>query len=161
MWRLEYKIFALFFGLVLAGPKMAGAQEKETIIQEKIQQKNYVFRVQSVSPPRGNISQLSLEYDLRVSMDSVISYLPYFGRAYIAPISASEGGIKFTSTSFDYKVALRKKGGWDITIRPKDVSDIRQLFLTVFPNGNASLQVMSNNREPISFNGFISDRNKN
>src|ERR1044071_8700908 len=77
---------------------------------------------------------LSSEYDLRLLGDSVVAYLPYFGRAYAATYGSGDGGIKFTSTQFEYTAKTRKKG-WDITIAPKDGSDVRQLFLSVSPNG--------------------------
>lgn len=159
MVRKNHKRFLSFFTMAVVVFSMAHAQQKETDIKNKIQAKSYVFMVQSVSPMRGSMRQLTPEYDLRVSPDSIISWLPYFGRAYSAPINASEGGIKFTSTNFTYTVMNRNKGGWDITIKPKDATDVNRLFLTVFANGSASLQVISNNRDPITFNGYISKGN--
>ncbi len=128
---------------------------KDADIKKKVQDKRYTFVAQSASPMRGNIRQLSLGYDLKVAGDSVIVYLPYFGRAYAAPDNIAGGGIKFTSVKSDYQTKDRSKGGWDITIRPQDAGDVRQLNLTIFQNGSASLQVTSNNRQPISFNGYI------
>lgn len=159
MLRRRYKRSLAFLVMIIAVCSMAHAQQKETVIKNKIQARSYVFMVQSVSPMRGSMRQLTPEYDLRVSPDSIISWLPYFGRAYSAPINSSEGGIKFTSTSFTYTVINRNKGGWGITIKPKDATDVNQLFLTVFPNGSASLQVISNNRDPITFSGYISEKN--
>ena len=40
-------------------------------------------------------------------------------------------------------------------MKPKNDNDVRELYLTAFTNGNASLQVTSNNRQNISFNGYI------
>ncbi|HEY6082088.1 MAG TPA: DUF4251 domain-containing protein, partial [Chitinophagaceae bacterium] len=65
------------------------------------------------------------------------------------------GGIQFKSRNFDYTVTEGKRGGWNILIRPKDVKDIQQLSLSVTTSGYASLQVISNSRQPISFNGYI------
>jgi hypothetical protein len=160
MLRKKLKQAVLFLVMAIAVSSMALAQQKESVIKNKIQARSYVFMAQSVSPMRGNMRQLTPEYDLRVSPDSVISWLPYFGRAYVAPLNASEGGIKFTSTNFNYTRTARNKGGWDITIKPNDVTDVNQLFLTVFANGSASLQVISNNRDPISFSGYISETNR-
>lgn len=94
-------------------------------------------------------------YDLRITRDSVVAYLPYFGRAYSAPLNLMGGGVQFTSIKFDYKVEERKKGGWNIIIKPNDVDDNQQLNLTVFSNGSASVQVTSNNRQAIQFNIII------
>jgi len=122
---------------------------------------NYVFTVQTIVPMRGSARQeTSGDYTLRVTPDSVISYLPYFGRAYSATIGTTDLAFQFNSTNFDYRVANRKKGGWDIVIKPKDVGEQPQLALTIFPGGTASLQVTSANRDPITFNGTVESKKK-
>jgi hypothetical protein len=75
-------------------------------------------------------------------------------------IGSSEGGIHFTSTNFEYKVTERKKGGWDIVIKPKDVQAVQEFNFSIFDSGSASLQVNSTNRQPISFNGYVSEKKK-
>jgi hypothetical protein len=80
--------------------------------------------------------------------------------AYSAPIDPSQGGIKFTSTKFEYIKQPGKKDGWDITIIPKDASDVQKLYLHVTSKGYATLQVTSTNRQPISFNGIIEENNQ-
>jgi hypothetical protein len=152
----KFTILAFIFAAFIAQLNIVFAQDNKAVIAKKIQDGNFVFIAQSVAPSQGMIRQLSPDYDLRVSSDSVIAYLPYFGRAYSAPIGVSEGGIKFTSTKFKYIQRDRKKGGWDIIIKPADTDDVKQLLLTVFQNGSAFLQVTSVNRQLISFNGYIS-----
>jgi len=63
----------------------------------------------------------------------------------------------FTSTKFDYKVDIRKKGGWNITITPANVKYISKMHLEIFPNGNAWLQVYSNYRDLIYFTGYVKE----
>ncbi len=152
--------------LALAGFKTTYAQkanENKSVkasseIQNLIVSKNYVFVAQTVLPLGGRVINLTSSYDVRVSGDTVASILPYFGRAFVAPINPSEGGIHFTSTNFIYKVNGRKKGGWDITILPKDSKDVRQMLLTVSESGYGTLQVVSNNRQQISYNGYVKER---
>lgn len=133
--------------------------EKAKKIKELISSRNYVFQAQTVFPMSGRTRQIAGEgYDVSVSKDTVNSYLPYFGRAYSAPIDPSKGGIQFISKSFEYTEAPGKKGGWDITIKPKDIRDVQQLFLSVSEDGYASLQVTSTNRQAISFNGVIVEK---
>jgi len=130
-------------------------KEKKAQIKSLIEAQNYVFKAQTALPSAGSTRQLTTDFDLRISKDTIISDLPYFGRAYTAPLNPSEGPLQFTSTDFQYSVANRKKGGWNITITPKDVQDPRQLNLSVFDNGSASVVVTSYNRQPISFNGYV------
>jgi len=142
--------------LLLAVTAIAQAQEKDAAAtQQLVESKNYIFKAESVNPPRGRFRQLTSEYDLVVNSDTVSAFLPYFGRAYTAPINSSEGGIKFSSSDFEYTVEKKKKNSWQVFIKPKDVSDTQELYLTIFDNKKATLRVNSVNRESILFNGYI------
>lgn len=133
-------------------------KEKAAKVQGIINSKNFVFIAESASPMGGRTIYLTSTYMLRVSKDTLVTDLPYYGRAYSAPINPSEGGIRFTSTDFELNLQAKKKG-WDILINPKDTRDVRQLFLSASANGYASLQVTSNNRQAISFTGYIKKLN--
>jgi hypothetical protein len=134
---------------------------KAAQVKNMIKSTSYVFVANSVSPMRGGMRQLNgTGYDLVISKDRVVAFLPYFGRMYSAPLDASEGGIKLTSTDFVYHAKANKKGNWDITIKPKAQSpsganDVDLFRLSVSSDGNASLQVTGTNRDPISFDGYI------
>jgi len=141
--------------LVMLAAIIHAQEKKELTTQQIVESKNYVFKAESVIPTRGRVRYLTSEYDLVVTSDTVTAYLPYFGRAYSAPIDPSEGGIKFTSADFEYTVEKKKRSSWQIMIKPKDASDIQAIYLTIFDNSKATLQVNSLNRESISFNGYI------
>jgi hypothetical protein len=132
-------------------------QDKQAVIKNIVESQQYVFKAQFVSPMTGQQRTLTSDYDLTVSKSAVTSYLPFFGRAYSAPIDPAQGGIKFTSIKFQYIKDDNKKDGWDITIIPKDASDVQKLYLHISSNGYAILQVTSINRQPISFNGSIEE----
>ncbi|NQX54951.1 DUF4251 domain-containing protein [Pedobacter panaciterrae] len=105
----------------------------------------------------GAIQLSGSQYTLTIAKDSVEAYLPYYGRAYSANLNPNDSGIKFKSKDFTYKTEKRKKGGWLITIRPKDTKDVQSLTLSVGEKGYAVLNVTSNYRQAIAFNGFISE----
>jgi hypothetical protein len=149
----------LMIAVVLALGQVAFAQnDKSDDIKLMVQNKRYVFKAQSVFPAPQRFQQLTADYDLKVYGDTLKSYLPYFGRAYSAPVDPTKGAFDFTSTDFEYTIKDRKKGGWDISLKPNDRQDIQQINLTIFENGTATLQVTSNNRQPISFNGYIAKK---
>ncbi|MEP6583435.1 MAG: DUF4251 domain-containing protein [Ginsengibacter sp.] len=129
-------------------------------IKNMIDMHKFVFVAETMSPLRGRLRNLTSGYDVRVSPDTLMSDLPYFGRAYTAPLDPSQGGIKFTSTKFSYDVSQEKSNKWNIVIRPGDGQDVRQLIFTVFENGTASLNVTSNSRDAISFNGRLKKRDR-
>lgn len=131
------------------------SQTEEPSIKNGIEKKQFVFQAQTAIPASEMSRQLTSLYDLRVSGNSVISSLPFFGRAYSLSYGSSDGGFHFTSNKFDYSVVTRKKGGWDISIKPKDIPDFREFSLSVSENGFGTLQALSNNRQPISFTGRL------
>jgi hypothetical protein len=119
------------------------------------------FKAEWALPLGGHNRYLTSDYyDLTVSKDTITAYLPYFGRAYVAPMDPSQNGIQFTAKNFTYTTAPRKKGGWDISMKFKDAGDVQQMQLTVTQDGSASLTVTSVNRQSISFNGHITGRTK-
>lgn len=153
---LEFLIRPLFTAIaIMLSVLCVHAQHLDKVTVEKmVNSRDFVFKAQTVVPTGAVSRVLTSEYDLKVMGDSVNSYLPYFGRAYQAPFPG-ESGIQFSTTHFKYKASERKKGGWHITIEPEDTRNVREMDLTVYDNGNAYLQVLSNYRQPISFNGYI------
>ncbi|HVV06938.1 MAG TPA: DUF4251 domain-containing protein [Puia sp.] len=129
--------------------------EKIVQVRNLVDSQNYIFIAQSASPMSGRLRQLTPDYDLKITKSSIVSYLPYFGRAYTAPLDPSKGGIQFTSKDFEYTATPRAKGGWDVLIKPKDYRDVQQMSLSISSTGYATLQVTSTSRQPISFNGYI------
>jgi hypothetical protein len=156
---------AIVFFIAIAGStQWATAQKplsaKELGIKNAVDSQQYIFYAQSANPSGGRSRALTSEYTVTVLKDTISCDLPYFGRAYAAPMS-SDAGIKFAaSTNFEYKLQNRKKGGWSVTIKPKDSREVQELFFTIFSNGSASLHAISTNRQPISFNGYITQRKK-
>lgn len=158
--RILFILFAFAYFTTSFGQqsKEDKKQQERAQIQNLINSKNFVFVAQQVLPLGGRTINLTTPYSLRLAGDTVVSDLPYFGRAFVAPMDPSEGGIHFTSANFDYNQKDRKKGGWDITILSKDTKDVRQMFLTVTESGYGTLEVTSNNRQQISYNGYIRER---
>jgi hypothetical protein len=150
----------LCLAIGLASTTTVPAQDKKTEIKDLVDARSYVFKAQTMLPMGGRSRQLTSDYDVKVAKDSIVSYLPYFGRAYTAPLDPSKGGIQFKSKDFEYTATNKRKGGWDIVIKPKDAEDVRQMSLSISEDGYGSLQVLSNNRQPIIFNGYIRAREK-
>jgi hypothetical protein len=150
------KAILIFFTVsVFSNLLPAQAQQKSREeVRQLVESQNFVFKAETANPVRGGSRQLSSGYDLTVSKNSVIAYLPFFGRAQTIPIGTEEGGIKFTSSSFDYS-PVSNKSSWQITIKTNDVTHVQQLFLTIYDNGTATLDVMNLHRDNISFRGYI------
>lgn len=130
-------------------------EEKIQLIDEKVQTQQYTFEARQANPAYGNTIHLTSSYTLTVRPDSVIAYLPYFGRAYSAPNPGDEGGIKFVSTDFDYSVSEKEKGVYKIAIGINDNPNNFDLSLLIGENGRGTLYVNQNNKQSISFYGDI------
>lgn len=115
----------------------------------------FFFIADKMNPMRGPQKNLSSYYDVKVNKDSLASFLPYYGRAYGGIIDPTRGGLEFTSTEFDYTINQAKNKSWEVNIRPKDVQQVQQLSFIIFDNGNATLNVTSTNKDPISFYGHL------
>ena len=142
-----------------AGLESAVAQEANSgTLKSLLSSKSFTFKAQSAWPLQGTVVQLTAGYDMRLLQDSLNTYLPYFGRAFNAGYNTNEGGFNFTSKKFDYRLREKQKGGWEITIRPVDAKDIIEMNYSVSTNGYATLQVISNSRQAISYYGIIEKR---
>ncbi|MDR1881172.1 MAG: DUF4251 domain-containing protein [Prevotella sp.] len=144
--------------LFLAGCKSRENLSKQEIISQiadKIENQNYTFVPATAMLASGKFVSLGYPYSLSVSKDTVNSFLPYFGRAYVAPAPTDEGGIKFTSTDFDYTITKGKKDMWEAMIRPGDNWKRYTLVLQIGDTGYTTLTVQDINRQTISFYGKI------
>jgi hypothetical protein len=96
-------LMAFSFGLLHA--------QDETNVKSLVESKRFAFKVQTIMPLSGTVRQSLNEYDIQLYGDSLISQLPYFGRAFSAPMPGERGGFYFTSTDFEYSVKQEKKEG--------------------------------------------------
>jgi hypothetical protein len=155
MKLLNTVLLVFLVALFAAACTTTKAQENPPVnLSSVINSKNFIFRAETALPMRGGVQQLSAGYQLAVNDLSIVSDLPFYGRAQTVPIGVTDGGIKFTSKDFSYDAVSNSKG-WKITIKPNDVSHVRQLFLTIFTNGTATLDVMNIHRDDISFRGYV------
>jgi hypothetical protein len=144
-----------FFAFIIIGSGTLDAQENDSLIQRRIRAQQYVFVPQSFSSSSVTTPIMTRDFELRVLPDSIIAILPYFGKSYTPQFGRSDDdGIKFTSTDFEYSAVAKKKGKWEITMEPKDAKGVR-LFLTVFSNGDAQMDVTSPRRETMLYKGYV------
>lgn len=150
----------LFFSCGTSQSAIERANEAQ-LLSEQIKNFNFKFKATYAYPQNFRSIYLSPYYDVKVSTDTVQAYLPYYGRAYTAPMDPSEGGIKFVSTDFEYEIKQGKKAGnWLINIRTKDTRRPFILYFDIWDNGTARLSVEDRDRQTISFQGNIEAQKK-
>src|ERR1700733_10440077 len=146
---------AVVLAFINTADAQTSRQEKKAAelaaVKNMVDNNNFFFVADYALPMQGGQKLLTSTYDLKVTKDSIIAYLPYYGQAYLSPAPGeTEGGIKFTSTNFSFTQKQEKKGGWQITITPKDHDitnwrDVQQMRLDISKDGYASLFVNSSN----------------
>ncbi len=133
-------------------------EENRKLIAKIIAGNNFKFVAQQANPLRMTPRQLTSEYSLIVSPDSINCDLPYFGVATQVPYGSTDMGIHFITTKFSYDKKSKSDGSYDIVIIPNETDKATKLFLQISENGVASLNVLGNYRDPITFIGSIEKR---
>jgi len=167
----------LSLAFLLIGVQLFAQTNKETTLKI-VADKNYTFVANTAMPMSnndinkvlammpgsqggGSINLAGSQYDVKVTKDSIVAYLPYFGRSFSAPMDPTQGGIKFTSKDFTYTESKNKKGSYTIQINTKDVKRENYRFtINISTNGYASLTASSMNKQPIIFNGYLEEPKK-
>lgn len=97
---------------------------------------------------------LTSSYSIRVSGDSLISYLPYFGQSYRADLYGRDRSpLDFIGIISNYETEKMKKDGMRIRLSTRREMEQLTYNIEVFSNGKTSLDIISTDRDPISFSG--------
>lgn len=139
--------------------KEAEKEEMAAKVSEAVSAREYVITVDHAIPMQGRSVLLTYPYALEVRKDTVVSHLPFFGRAYSLPYGGGDG-LNFTGTSMEYASGTGKRGSYDISFKVTTREDTFSFSLNIYPNGSAFLSVTSVNRQPISYNGYITFRDE-
>ena len=158
MRKVIVGIFSVIMLTACSTSKLTSEQKavKHALVTQKVRQavddRAYTVEMNYIYPQRMASRHLDYGYTLRISGDSIYSYLPYFGRAYSVPYNGGNG-LNFKGVMDYYKVTRTKKDCTDVVLGVKDDGDDYQYTMNIYDNGTVSLGVFSRNRESISFSG--------
>ena len=108
--RTKKQIFMLLLALLVGIPTLSAQQskkEKKEPVMKLIESENYKIDVNTAMPMRGRSIPLTSSYSLTIRNDSVISYLPYYGRAYSIPYGGGDG-LNFKAILKEHNVQNRQ-----------------------------------------------------
>ena len=151
--------WVMLVGCATAEERAARAAEQAKAVKTALQERNYQIAVNRMYPSRGASKTVSSGYSVEVRNDSLISYLPYFGRAYDVPYGGGNG-LNFSAPIRNYKESQTKSDLRHIEIDVKNDEDTYLYTLDIFDNGSTDINVRSRQREPISFSGQMEFRSK-
>lgn len=139
-------------------------------VQSLLQKNEFTFTAERANPnnldvinvlnslPNGGASRiLNLDpgYTIEITKDKIDVNLPYFGRMYNASMDPKKNSYRFTTKDFTIKKDEGKKGSTIYTIVANDHQNIRNINIEAFGNGRAYVSIDSNDRQPISYDGYI------
>ena len=141
-------------GCATSEERAARAAEQKKKVVKALTERNYKISVDRMYMSRGGSKSVSYGYSVEVRNDSLISYLPYFGRAYSVPYGGGKG-LNFSERIGSYSEFMEKNGKRHIEIGLKNEEDTYLYTIEVFDNGKSSIDVQSRQRERISYSGDV------
>ena len=126
-------MFMMMAGLsdIYAQNKREIKEQREQAIKEQIIAEKYKISVNTAYPRRGRTVHLSSPYSVEIRNDSVISYLPFYGRAYSIPYGGGEGLI-FQAPLDEYEMEMNKKGTAKVKFTARSPEDKFTFNLTIY-----------------------------
>ena len=164
-YKYSRPLLPILMLICLQGFSQSAAEQKKqdqyNQLKSQIESRKFRFHALSATSMKGVTRQLTSDYFLKLNKDSLSVDLPYFGRSFTTNYPPTDLSIEFKSTQFSYKSDTLKKGGWDITIVPKNESNASKISLSITTSGYCTVRVSNNSREPISYYGTITDYDSN
>jgi len=156
--------FVIFNVLILSHATKLQAQSKEETranVAAAVAAQRFIITAQSATGQKGRTVNLTgAPNTILVTKDTFQCYLPYYGRSYNASIAyTGSGGVECATTQFTCETKPRKKGGWELTIKPANHNDVQNMVLTIGPDGYTTANVTLLNRSPMTYYGVLAPRN--
>lgn len=162
---LLYLILAACCGLTAFSQEKSSKEKKEEkklAVQQQVDSlmnaREYVFTGENAYPTGYRTVNLTgRQNQVKFHPEMIESDMPYFGKANsnVAYAGSSGGGLKFTGKPEEYTFEKKKKN-YQVGMVVREPGDSYRITLVVQFSGDASLTIISNNRSPISYNGYIS-----
>ena len=165
-----FKIMTVLLAFILLSSCTTQNVEKSAVVEALLQKSEFTFMAEHANPsnldvvnvmnsiPGGSSSRiLNLDsgYTIEIRSDELEVTLPYFGRMYTANLDPSKNSYRFTTKDFTVDRKEGKKGSTVFTIVANDQQNIRSINMEVFKNGKTYVWIDSNDRQPISYDGYI------
>ncbi len=147
---------AVLVGCATSEEKAARDAERAREVAAALADRHYTIGVTRMHPQRGRSVNVSYGYELKVKGDTLVSYLPYFGRAYSVPYGGGKG-LNFTSHIDGYRETRVKKGLTRVELVTTNDEDTYYYMIEVFDNGWASISVQMRQREHIRYDGEMKE----
>ena len=125
---------------------------QEMKVKEMLDNRHFKIEVDMMHPLNYPSKSLTSYFSLEIRNDSILSYLPYLGRAYQVPYGGGKA-LNFDAPIRQYQESFPKKHMRRIDLSTDNGEDLLFYSIEVFTNGKSTIYVQSRNRQSISFDG--------
>ena len=141
-------------GCATTEEKAAQMAELSANVTNALNNRDFKIAIDRMYPMRGSSRHVTYGYSVEVRNDTLISYLPYFGRAYNVPYGGGKG-LNFTAPIGSYQEFMKRNGQRHIEIGVTNDEDTYFYTIEVFDYGNSSVDVRARQRERITYSGNV------
>lgn len=171
---MKYFIICLL-AIFLISPVFAQSKKEKQKEKEQTAAKEYektktliesgVYTIEALwaTSQKGRRINLTTNYSfLKFNQKEADIDLPFFGQAYSGSVGfGGDSGVKFKGTVANYSVEFNdKKQRVDIKFNGKGKNDTYNFNLSIFKSGNVSINVTSNNRSAMKYDGKVIESKK-
>ena len=121
-------------------------------INQQINDMRFRIYVDMMHPTGYPARHLTSTYYFEVKGDTVISYLPYMGRAYNVPYGGGKA-LNFEGKLLNSDVQRERDDRYMINLEVSSDEDLYRYVIDTFDDGTSTIYVYSRERESISFSG--------
>lgn len=153
---ISLMICSVAIGQTKKEKKAAKSLKEYEQMKEVINEKAYNFQAEWATTLQGRRINLNSNSNfLRVKNDSANIYLPYFGQSSSGGVAmTTNGGIEYSGLMEDYKVSFDdKKQKIIVQFEGKSKNERYQFNMTVYKGGNTIMNINSNYRTGIKYEG--------
>ena len=151
-WIIIIVMAAALAGCATTAERMEREARTAAQVSEALASRHYTINVLMMYPQRGRAVNLTTNYSVEVKGDSLISYLPYFGRAYNVPYGGGKG-LNFIAPITGYQTETDRKGITRVVLTSENEEDRYRYILEVSSSGDSYIQVQSRQRDFIRYSG--------
>lgn len=134
--------------------KAAKRQAKKEEVARLIESKHFVTPMRTMHSAMGTSKSIDFGYRVTVKGDTLISYLPYLGRAHNLSYGSDEG-LNFTAAITEYRIDRPRKDANRVQLLGATKSSLYIYTFLIYDDGSVQLSVQSRDKEAVSFDGEI------
>ena len=124
-------------------------------VAESVAKRQMHIDIISMNTMRYGTRTVASDFFLELHGDSLRSYLPYLGQAHQAPMLSPAQGLSFDERIQNIKESHPKEGLSQLEIGVRTREDRYQYTIELYESGKAYINVQSQHRDPISFDGEL------